>query len=126
MPILLLESRTAASKVSTEILENVSDFIWILEDTSDFIAGRVLAAVERYRQFILPPMFKALAKFSKVHEYSWHTPGHTGGTGFLRSPAGRAFFNFFREPVIRSELSISDGELGSLLEQSGPFCLSEK
>ena len=68
VPVFLLAGRTAASKVSTEILENVSDFIWILEDTSDFIAGRVLAAVERYRQFILPPMFKALAKFSKVHE----------------------------------------------------------
>lgn len=95
VPVFLLAGRTAASKVSTEILENVSDFIWILEDTSDFIAGRVLAAVERYRQFILPPMFKALAKFSKVHEYSWHTPGHTGGTGFLRSPAGRLFSTFF-------------------------------
>lgn len=126
VPVFLLAGRTAASKVSTEILENVSDFIWILEDTSDFIAGRVLAAVERYRQFILPPMFKALAKFSKVHEYSWHTPGHTGGTGFLRSPAGRAFFNFFREPVFRSDLSISVGELGSLLDHSGPIGESEK
>lgn len=126
VPVFLLAGRTAASKVSTEILENVSDFIWILEDTSDFIAGRVLAAVERYRQFILPPMFKVLAKFSKVHEYSWHTPGHTGGTGFLRSPAGRAFFNFFREPVFRSDLSISVGELGSLLDHSGPIGESEK
>ena len=45
VPVFLLAGRTAASKVSTEILENVSDFIWILEDTSDFIAGRVLAAV---------------------------------------------------------------------------------
>ena len=126
LPVFLLAGRTAASKVPTEILENVSDFIWVLEDTPTFISGRVLAAAERYRQFILPPLFKALANFSKVHEYSWHTPGHTGGTGFLHSPAGRAFFNFFTEPVFRSDLSISVGELGSLLDHSGPIGESEK
>lgn len=126
LPVFLLAGRTAASRVPTEILENVSDFIWVLEDTPTFIGGRILAAAERYRQFILPPMFKALANFSKVHEYSWHTPGHTGGTGFLHSPAGRAFFNFFKEPVFRSDLSISVGELGSLLDHSGPIGESEK
>lgn len=71
-------------------------------------------------------MFKALAKFSKVHEYSWHTPGHTGGTAFLKAPAGRDFFDFFKEPVFRSDLSISVGELGSLLDHSGPIGESEK
>ena len=126
LPVFLLAGRTAASKVPSEILESVNDFIWVMEDTPDFIAGRVLAATERYRQFILPPMFKALAAFSKVHEYSWHTPGHPGGTGFMHSPAGRAFFNFFREPVFRSDLSISVGELGSLLDHSGPIGESEK
>ncbi len=126
VPVFLLAGRTAASKVPTGILENVNDFIWILEDTPDFICGRILAAVKRYRQFILPPMFKALANFSKIHEYSWHTPGHTGGTGFLHAPAGRAFFNFFGEAVFRSDLSISVGELGSLLDHSGPIGESEK
>ncbi len=126
VPVFLLAGRSDASKVPAEILENVNDFIWVLEDTPAFIGGRILAAADRYRQFILPPMFKALANFSRVHEYSWHTPGHTGGTGFLRSPAGRAFFNFFREPVFRSDLSISVGELGSLLDHSGPIGESEK
>ena len=36
------------------------------------------------------------------------------------------FFNFFREPVFRSDLSISVGELGSLLDHSGPIGESEK
>ena len=44
----------------------------------------------------------------------------------MHSPAGRAFFNFFREPVFRSDLSISVGELGSLLDHSGPIGESEK
>lgn len=126
VPVFLLACRTEASAVPADILAKVNDFIWILEDTSDFIAGRVEAAVRRYRENILPPMFKALAKFSKVHEYSWHTPGHTGGTAFLKSAVGRSFFNFFKEPVFRSDLSISVGELGSLLDHSGPIGESEK
>lgn len=126
VPVFLLASRTTAADVPTDILDKVNDFIWILEDTADFISGRILAAVRRYREFILPPMFKALAKFSQVHEYSWHTPGHTGGTAFLKSPVSRAFFNFFKEPIFRSDLSISVGELGSLLDHSGPIGESEK
>lgn len=126
VPVFLMANRTKASEVPVDILDKVNDFIWILEDTSDFITGRILAAIDRYREFILPPMFKALAEFSTVHEYSWHTPGHTGGTAFLKSPVGRAFFNFFKEPVFRSDLSISVGELGSLLDHSGPIGESEK
>lgn len=126
LPVFLMSARTLASDVPTDVLDKVNDFIWILEDTADFISGRILAAVARYREFILPPMFKALAKFSKVHEYSWHTPGHTGGTAFLKAPSGRAFFNFFDEEIFRSDLSISVGELGSLLDHSGPIGESEK
>jgi len=126
VPIFLMSSRNFASDIPTHILEQVSDFIWILEDTLDFISGRVQAAIRRYRKSILPPMFKALAKFAKVHEYSWHTPGHTGGTAFLKTAAGRDFFNFFGEQVFRSDLSISVGELGSMLDHSGPIGESEK
>ncbi len=126
LPVFLLADRTVASDVPTDILNKVNDFIWIMEDTSDFIAGRIIAAIKRYRAYILPPMFKALAAFQEVNEYSWHTPGHTGGTAFLKAPAGRAFFNFFGEQIFRSDLSISVGELGSLLDHSGPIGDSEK
>lgn len=126
VPVFLLACRTNAAEVPSEILAKVNDFIWILEDTADFVAGRIMAAIARYRSFVLPPMFKALANFAKVHEYSWHTPGHTGGTAFLKSTVGRAFFNFFKEPLFRSDLSISVGELGSLLDHSGPIGASEK
>lgn len=126
VPVFLMASRTSASAIPTEILSKVNDFIWLWEDTSDFLAGRIMAAIEQYREYILPPMFKALAEFANVHEYSWHTPGHTGGTAFLKSAVGRAFFNFFEEPVFRSDLSISVGALGSLLDHSGPIGESEK
>jgi arginine decarboxylase len=126
VPIFLMADRTSASTVPVGAMQKADDFIWMLEDTTPFISGRIVASIERYRETVLPPMFRALAKFSRVYEYSWHTPGHTGGTAFLKSTVGRAFFEFFGEPLFRSDLSISVGELGSLLDHSGPIGESEK
>jgi arginine decarboxylase len=44
----------------------------------------------------------------------------------LRSPVGRAFHEYFGEPLFRSDLSISVGELGSLLDHSGPIGAGER
>jgi arginine/lysine/ornithine decarboxylase len=65
-------------------------------------------------------------KFTLDFEYSWHTPGHQGGTAFLKSPVGRIFFDYFGENVLRSDLSISVGSLGSLLDHSGPMGAHER
>ncbi|MCA7883016.1 arginine decarboxylase [Burkholderia contaminans] len=126
VPVFLLASRASASAIPVDAMRKADDFIWLLEDTTTFIGGRIVAAIERYRETVLPPMFRALAKFSRVYEYSWHTPGHTGGTAFLKSPVGRAYFEFFGESLFRSDLSISVGELGSLLDHSGPIGESER
>ncbi|TXH36429.1 MAG: arginine decarboxylase [Rhodospirillaceae bacterium] len=126
VPIFLTTDRSTASKIPTQAMQEADDFIWLLEDTTDFVAGRVIAAMQRYREQVLPPMFRALARFSRIYEYSWHTPGHTGGTAFLKAPAGRAFFEFFGESLFRSDLSISVGQLGSLLDHSGPIGEGER
>ena len=126
LPVFLLADRCSAADIPVEAMRQADDFVFMQEDTTDFIGGRIVAAIERYRATVLPPMFKALANFSKVYEYSWHTPGHTGGTAFLKSTVGRAFFEFFGESLFRSDLSISVGELGSLLDHSGPIGESER
>ena len=125
MPAFLLADRSMATSISASVMQQADDFIWLLEDTPSFIAGRIIAAIERYQSRLLPPMFRALVEFSKIHEYSWHTPGHTGGTGFLKSPVGREFFSFFGENLLRSDLSVSVAELGSLLDHSGPIGAGE-
>nr|WP_306823015.1 Orn/Lys/Arg decarboxylase N-terminal domain-containing protein [Pseudomonas sp. UMAB-08] len=125
LPIFLLADRNSAATIPLDAMQKSDDFIWLLEDTTAFISGRIVAAIQRYREAVLPPMFGALVRFSQVYEYSWHTPGHTGGTAFLRSTVGRAFFDFFGENLFRSDLSISVGELGSLLDHSGPIGASE-
>ncbi|WP_434559075.1 Orn/Lys/Arg decarboxylase N-terminal domain-containing protein [Pseudomonas sp. R1-6] len=126
VPVFLISDRSTASNVPLIVMQHADDFIWLPEDTSRFLSGRILAAIERYRQAVLPPMFGALLKFARSYEYSWHTPGHAGGTAFLKSTAGRAFYEFFGENLLRSDLSISVGELGSLLDHSGPIGQGER
>ncbi len=126
VPIFLMIERDDTASLNAEVMREVDELIWMLEDTTFFIAGRVQAAIRRYREAIAPPLTKALIEFAQVYEYSWHTPGHTGGTAFLKSPVGRAFYEYFGENLLRSDLSISVGELGSLLDHSGPIGESEK
>src|SRR5882672_6406668 len=121
MPVFLMAERGEASSIPIDVMQMVDEYIWTLEDTAAFVGGRVVAAIRRYLEVMLPPLAKALMKFSQEYEYSWHTPGHTGGTAFLKSPVGRIFFDYFGENLLRSDLSISVGALGSLLDHSGPM-----
>jgi arginine decarboxylase len=121
IPIFLMAERGEASSIPVDVMEMVDEYIWTLEDTAAFVGGRVAAAIRRYVEVMLPPLAAALMKFSQEYEYSWHTPGHTGGTAFLKSPVGRVFFDYFGENLLRSDLSISVGALGSLLDHTGPI-----
>jgi arginine decarboxylase len=126
IPIFLMAERNEGSALTVEVMEQVDEFIWTLEDTAAFVSGRVLAAIRRYAQVMLPPMAAAMMKFTRDYEYSWHTPGHQGGIAFLKSPVGRVFFDYFGENVLRSDISISVGSLGSLLDHTGPIGEHEK
>jgi arginine/lysine/ornithine decarboxylase len=121
IPIFLRAERGEAAGIPLEVMGMVDEFIWTLEDTAAFVGGRVCAAIRRYLEVMMPPLAAALMKFTLDYEYSWHTPGHQGGTAFLKSPVGRMFFDYFGENVLRSDLSISVGSLGSLLDHSGPM-----
>lgn len=126
IPIFLMAERGEASSIPVDVMEMVDEYIWTLEDTAAFVGGRVVAAIRRYLEVMLPPLAAGLMKFSQEYEYSWHTPGHTGGTAFLKSPVGRIFFDYFGENLLRSDLSISVGALGSLLDHTGPMGEHEK
>ena len=126
LPIMLAMAQASRSRVPLELIENIDGFIWLPEDSPEFIAGRVQAAARRYLDSILPPFFGALVNFDDTHEYSWHTPGHTGGTAFMKTAVGRTFIDFYGEQMLRSDLSVSVGETGSLNDHSGPVADAEK
>ncbi|HET9383749.1 MAG TPA: Orn/Lys/Arg decarboxylase N-terminal domain-containing protein, partial [Gemmatimonadales bacterium] len=126
IPIFLMAEQGEASSIPIDVMEMVDEYVWTLEDTAAFVGGRVVAAMRRYIEVMMPPLAAAVMKFSQEYEYSWHTPGHTGGTAFLKSPVGRMFFDYFGENLLRSDLSISVGALGSLLDHTGPMGAHEK
>ena len=118
VPIFIFTRKLDIKDIPAEILRRVDGYVWKLEDTPDFIAGRMEQAIKGYVDQLLPPFFKELVRYVNEYKYAWHTPGHTGGVAFLKSPVGRPFFRFFGENALRSDLSVSVPELGSLLEHS--------
>lgn len=126
LPIMLAMGKASRSHVPLEMVENIDGFIWMPEDSPKFIAGRIQAAAKRYLDSIMPPFFGAMVNFDDTHEYSWHTPGHTGGTAFMKTAVGKTFIDFYGEQMLRSDLSISVGETGSLNDHSGPVAEAEQ
>jgi arginine decarboxylase len=126
VPVFLMaKSSKSIAGITEEVMALLDEFIWMLEDTATFVAGRVSAAVERYRNQLLPPYARALAKYSQLREESFSAPGHQGGMGFTKRPVGRAFFDFYGENLFRTDMGIERGQLGSLLDHSGPVRESE-
>ena len=126
VPVFLMADRRIAGAMTVETLTLADEFVWILEDTASFVAGRAEAAIQRYVAGLLPPFAAALARYNRDREYSWAAPGHQGGVAFLKSPVGRVFFDFFGENLFRSDMGIERAALGSLLGHSGPVGESER
>jgi hypothetical protein len=125
-PAFLFGERSHISTIPLSTLKLANEFIWLTEDSPTLMAGRVDAAVRRYRDTLLPPMFSAVLAQANVHEYAFGTPGHLGGTAFLKTPVSKIFFDYFGENLLRSDLSIGMAAVGSLLDHSGPIGESEK
>ena len=121
LPVIALGETAAlegSSPKAVAALRNLHGILYLYEDTVPFLARQVMRAAEDYLAQLLPPFFKALVQHAERSAYSWHTPGHAGGVGFLKSPAGYALHQFFGENTLRSDLSISVPELGSLLDHT--------
>jgi arginine decarboxylase len=126
IPILLLTDRLEMEEIPVDVLKAINGYLWKTADTIEFLSGRVEMHLLRYLETVYPKFFGELVKYSEEYKYAWHTPGHMGGEGFLRSPAGVALYKFFGENTLRSDLSISVPELGSLLDHEGVVGDAEK
>jgi arginine decarboxylase len=126
VPVFLMVDRADLDNISLSVAQQVQEYVLVLEDTPSFVAGRIDYAWRRYTDNLLPPFFQKLVTFTESHEYSWHTPGHAGGTAFRKSQVGKAFYDFYGETLFRTDLSVSVEELGSLLDHSGAVGAAEK
>lgn len=126
VPVFLMADRAKAGTFNVEVMSLANEFVWMLEDTAPFVAGRAIAAMNRYLAGLLPPFTKALLEYTSVEEESWAAPGHQGGIAFTKSPIGRVFFDFFGENLFRTDSGIERTPLGSLLDHEGPIGEGEK
>ncbi len=126
IPLFLITDKLSVGDIPLEVMKRIDGYIWALEDTPDFIAGRIEKALRQYVDNLMPPFLKALYGYVQAYRYSWHTPGHMGGVAFLKSPVGKVFHQFYGENLFRSDISASVPDLGSILEHNGISGESEK
>jgi arginine decarboxylase len=126
LPIFLFGDQLTAEKVPASVLKHANAFMKLFEDSPEFLARAIARAAELYLERLPPPMFKALMDYTLHASYSWHTPGHGGGVAFRKSPVGQLFYEFFGENTLRSDISVSVGQLGSLLDHTGPIAAGER
>ncbi|EIU0547377.1 lysine decarboxylase, partial [Escherichia coli] len=109
----------------SDLRMNIQFFEYVLS-TADDISSKISQGTEKYINAILPPLTKALFNYVKEGKYTFCTPGHMGGTAFQKSPVGSLFYDFFGSNTMKSDISISVSELGSLLDHSGPHKEAEE
>ena len=126
LPIFLFGDQRTAEMVPASVLKHANAFMALFEDTPEFLARSICRSAQLYLDGLPPPMFKALMEYTLHGGYSWHTPGHGGGAGFRKSPVGQLFYHFFGENTLRSDISVSVGALGSLLDHTGPIAEGER
>ncbi|WP_095084438.1 Orn/Lys/Arg decarboxylase N-terminal domain-containing protein [Mesorhizobium sophorae] len=126
LPIFLFGDELTAEMVPTSVLKHANAFMRLFEDSAEFMARAIVRAAQLYLEGLPPPMFKALMEYTYQASYSWHTPGHGGGVAFRKSPVGQLFYEFFGENTLRSDISVSVGKLGSLLDHTGPIAEGER
>ena len=126
LPIFLFGDERTAEMVPASVLKHANAFMRLFEDSPAFLARAIARSAQLYLERLPPPMFKALMDYTLHASYSWHTPGHGGGTAFRKSPVGQLFYEFFGENTLRSDVSVSVGALGSLLDHTGPIAEGER
>ena len=126
VPIYLFAERITATSIPLAALKDVNGFVNTVEETDDYVARGIAHAARTYLDAIAPPFFAALTEYVESGANSWHTPGHSGGAAFLKSPVGTMFHQFFGENMLRADVCNAVEDLGQLLDHTGPVFDAER
>lgn len=120
MPIVMLVRRKRLEDIPVEVLDYIDGYIFLSEETPDFIAKNLVSRLRQYAEALKTPFFGALVDYAERGNQLWTCPGHNGGVFYSRSPIGRIFVEHLGEAVFRDDLDNSVLELGDLLVHEGP------
>jgi ornithine decarboxylase len=126
MPIVMLVRRRRFEDVPVEVLDFVDGYVFLAEETPEFIAKNLVSRLKQYADTLKTPFFGALVDYAEEGNQLWTCPGHNGGIFYSRSPIGRIFMEHLGEAVFRDDLDNSILELGDLLTHEGPALAAQK
>ena len=120
MPIVILVRRKRLEDIPVEVLDYIDGYIFLAEETPEFIARNLVSRLKQYAETLKTPFFGALVDYAEEGNQLWTCPGHNGGIFYNRSPIGRIFVEHLGEAIFRDDLDNSVLELGDLLVHEGP------
>ncbi|WP_341703600.1 Orn/Lys/Arg decarboxylase N-terminal domain-containing protein [Ferrovibrio sp.] len=126
MPIVILVRRQRLEDIPVEVMREVDGYIFLAEETPEFIAKNLVSRLKQYAETMKTPFFGALVDYAEEGNQLWTCPGHNGGIFYGRSPIGRIFVDHLGEAIFRDDLDNSVLELGDLLTHEGPALQAQK
>jgi ornithine decarboxylase len=126
MPIILLVRRKRFEDLPIDVLDNVDGYVFLAEETPEFIAKNLVSRLKQYAETLKTPFFGELVDYAEEGNQLWTCPGHNGGVFYSRSPIGRIFVEHLGEAIFRDDLDNSVLELGDLLVHEGPALRAQK
>jgi ornithine decarboxylase len=126
MPIVLLVRRQRFEDVPVEVLDFIDGYVFLAEETPEFIARNLVSRLSQYAETLKTPFFGALVDYGEEGNQLWTCPGHNGGIFYSRSPIGRIFKEHLGEAIFRADLDNSVLELGDLLTHEGPALQAQR
>ena len=126
VPILVLVRRKRLEDVPVEVLNDVDGYVFLAEETPEFIAKNLVSRLRNYAESLKTPFFGALVDYAEEGNQLWTCPGHNGGIFYGRSPIGRIFVEHLGEAVFRDDLDNSVLDLGDLLTHEGPALAAQQ
>jgi ornithine decarboxylase len=126
MPILILVRRKRLEDIPVEVLNHVDGYVFLSEETPEFIARNLVSRLRTYAVGLKTPFFGALVDYAEEGNQLWTCPGHNGGVFYSRSPIGRIFVEHLGNAIFRDDLDNSVLELGDLLTHEGPALAAQK
>src|SRR5271166_79159 len=126
MPIVLLVRRQRFEDVPVEVLDFIDGYVFLAEETPEFIARNLVSRLTQYADALKTPFFGALVDYAEQGNQLWTCPGHNGGIFYSRSPIGRIFVEHLGEAIFRDDLDNSILELGDLRTHEGPALKAQK
>ncbi|KAA5612213.1 amino acid decarboxylase [Rhodovastum atsumiense] len=126
VPILILVRRKRLEDIPVEVLNDVDGYVFLAEETPEFIAKNLVGRLRNYAETLKTPFFGALVDYAEEGNQLWTCPGHNGGIFYGRSPIGRIFVEHLGEAVFRDDLDNSVLDLGDLLTHEGPALAAQR